>query len=63
MSFHSVSRAPISSPWGRAVLLGQKDGSTLLTSSSCSSRHINAALEISVNLLQEDRHPNLENRS
>lgn len=46
-----------------AVLLGQKDGSTLLTSTSFSSRLISAALESSVNLLQEDRRPNLENLS
>ena len=62
-SSHSSSRAPISSPWGHAVLLEQKDGSTLLTSTSCSSRHVNAALESSVNLLQEERSPNLENLS
>lgn len=63
-SSHSTSHdSTPSSPWGMAVLLGQKDGSTLLTSTSFSSRLISAALESSVNLLQEDRCPNLENLS
>lgn len=61
-SFYNASCAPISSPWGRVALLGQKDGSNLLTTSS-RHRHINAALESSGNVLQGDRGTNLENLS
>lgn len=63
MSSHSTSHAPTSSPWGREVLLGQKDSSTLQTSTFCSFSHVNAALESSINLFQEDGHPSLENLS
>lgn len=56
ISFYNTSCAPVSSPWGRVVLLGQKDGRLLLTTSS---RHINAALESSGNVLQGDRYTDL----